>query len=662
MFSGNNRISTRQIKYLLILEWAAKFCIFLPVCLSGRSFGSMIVCLFLGAAVWTLFIRLVTRWMEPGTDFFDGLVKTVGKPPAILCCIAGFLYFLVQASVFVNLCAELTAVYLLPEVSVPLLCLLPVAAGIYLAAGSVEVRGRFCEVAGPIVIGLMILQIFAAAFGMEYSGWESTLVSLEDELARGGYEVFACMGGMFLPFLSGHLVDNSRRTGNAVGKAGLFSLAAAGSLCTIAWLSYGKNGIQAIDFPAVRVMSNVNIPGGFLQRWDILFLTLVIVSMTVSVSGALWYIREILAVLWKESVRYIKGRKETGIMHQKADNLAAGRRKVPGTASRRWELVSGTLTESEIRQRVNFSWFFAAVLVYFAAAGFLNAFTAICYYRAMNMQILIPLLFFFYIIAGFRKETAGRTYRKIKWGKRLPGVLALAVLLIAVSFFVGGCTAREPEERLFPMALEIGIENGQLAVTYAWNEGQGPARTYSGTAEKEGRSGSDMESEEQEEDGREVKQGAQENSAGGTESGGQENSGTDMNYEKKGSQEEMNVPQAGEDIITLLGSSLEQIRMQETELTERYMDYSHVKAIVLNGNLSEEPELLRQVMEWLAGEPAFASGLIVYRGGSGGLSLQEAEARSSGQIGDYLENLYKNSEKYRNMSTTLGAAIAEYYA
>ena len=42
MFSANHKISTRQIKYLLLMEWIAKPCILLPVCLEKKSLGSVI--------------------------------------------------------------------------------------------------------------------------------------------------------------------------------------------------------------------------------------------------------------------------------------------------------------------------------------------------------------------------------------------------------------------------------------------------------------------------------------------------------------------------------------------------------------------------------------------------------------------------------------------
>lgn len=642
MFSDNDKVSARQIKYLLILEWTAKLCLLLPIVLSGRSAGSMIFCIMLGAAAWSGLIWIAVRWLDPERSFFDQLCAAAGKPAAALVLAAGLLYFLVQAAVFTNLCAEVTALYLLPEVSVPLLCVLPIAAGVYLAYGSVEIRGRFCEVVGPVVLGLIILLVIAAAFGcLSTAAQESTLVSVKDRLARGGFEVFACMGGMFVPLYSGHFVNgrqksrakrnknpdsgigkgSNRKENNvcgdsykAVRKAGLISVAIAGSLCALAALSYGRNGMQAMDFPTIRVMSNIRIPGAFWQRWDIPFLALLIVSMTVNIAGAMWYVREILAVFQAE-------------------------------------------------RRVYISWLAAAVLVYFAAAGFLNAFTAVCYYRAMNMQILIPLIFFFYIIMGIHRKVkktekerdfcgkekraqraalfgrsrrmAGRT-GKYSAGK-VSGMLALAVIVLAAVFLITGCSARDPEERLYPLALEIGMQDGQLTVTYAWSEGLGPAM-----AEQESESSSTGTSKEND-------MGIE------SESKAQANKSRNMHTDT-------DQISSSKNLTTLKGDSLAEIQKLETEFSERQLDYSHVKAIILRDNLQSFPQIEREVMNWLAGDTALATGLLVYRSGDSTPGLQEAEEHSSGQVGTYLENLYKNSETYRAMATTLGEVIAEYFA
>lgn len=599
MFSANHKISTRQIKYLLLMEWIAKPCILLPVCLEKKSLGSVIFCVAFGIVFWAAVVTVLFRWIRPGEDLFGAVSRVLGVWPARILYGIGGLYFLAQAAVFLNLTAELAGQYLLPEVPLPMLCFLPLLCGIYLGGSGIEVRGRFCEVTGPVVLGLMVLAAVLSVFGIDGQLTEETLVRGGDGLTTGAFEVFACLGGMFVPLSGNSFQDIGNK---AVRRAGILAGLTGGSLCAIAVASYGKNGIGELEFPVVRVMSNVKIPGNFLQRWDILFLALLLMTMLVTVAGSFWYMREILLRLLEE----------------------------------RQQLAYGL-------------WGGGIVLSYLMAAGFLSAFTAICYYRAWNMQVVMPILLFSYLLLGIRSRVKMKGHEKHRsWEKRISAeegkdntskrykragkVLMLVCVAAAVSFYLSGCTAREPEERLFPMALEISIvEPGteetesrnaeevlidqpdseaapvELKVTYAWDQGMG------------------------------------------SDPGSPKTNDEDSAEEK--------------DLLTsFYGETLMDVRRQVTAFSERYVDYSHVKAIILDENLQEDPDLELEVVQWFAGEPAFASGLIVYPAQASGLTLEKTAQNSSGEIGTYLEQLYKNNAEYRESSTTLGRIIAEYFA
>lgn len=212
-------------------------------------------------------------------------------------------------------------------------------------------------------------------------------------------------------------------------------------------------------------------------------------------------------------------------------------------------------------------------------------------------------------------------------------ILAAAVVLMAAAFYLVGCTAREPEERLYPMALEISLKSPESTNQQIMEAAE---------ANAESREKSEL---------REEESCMLEITFAWDESTGPENG------EKESEQS------AGDGILTAFqGSSLMDIQKQVNAFAGRYVDYSHVKAIILDENLQKAPEFEAEVIQWFAGEPAFASGLVVYPKEKSGLTLEMAAQHSSGQIGNYLEQLIKNNEKYRESSTTLGNLIAEYFA
>ena len=42
---------------------------------------------------------------------------------------------------------------------------------------------------------------------------------------------------------------------------------------------FGEEGIATLPWPILTLMTNVTIPGGFLQRWDVVFLAVLLMSL-----------------------------------------------------------------------------------------------------------------------------------------------------------------------------------------------------------------------------------------------------------------------------------------------------------------------------------------------------------------------------------------------
>ena len=564
MFSDNHKISLRQVKYMVFMDILGILCILLPVYLQNETIGSMAVSLLAGLLVWLLFAGLLARGISSGRTPLEAVRKTAGPLTVFFLLAAAVVYLAAQAAVFLNLCAELAGTYLLPETPLPVLVLLPLAAGLFLARGGLEVRARTSEVLGPVVLVLFLIMGAGAALGIRNPGGTEDLLRIQDESLLGGYEIFACAGGLFLPALTGHIKKEEegqeKKTSRYLRAGGILGVLLSGILLLITALSFGSGGMQAIEFPAVRVMSSVSLPGGFLKRWDVIFLLLILFSMGLACGSAFWNLKESSRALWEMVPR--AGQNQKGCL-----------------------AFQGLLV----------------LLVYGAAAGFLNAQTAMCYYRALNLQILTPLFLLVLLLLYFRLKKTG--------------VMAAAAL--AAVFLLGGCTARELEERLFPTVLQVSLEGEEVQIAYAWNQGTG---LYAGEEETETDS---------------------EGAAG-------------ENQNPAGSGAEAESP------LTLVrGKNLEEVFEKVENYSERYMDYSHVKALLLDEKIQDKPELKEELIKWLAGDPAFSANLILFPMRESGLDLEKAQEHSSGQAGQYLENLYEHNDTYRSQAITLGEWIRQ---
>ena len=180
-------------------------------------------------------------------------------------------------------------------------------------------------------------------------------------------------------------------------------------------------------------------------------------------------------------------------------------------------------------------------------------------------------------------------------------------VLLACVIFLTGCTARELEERRFPLALEVDAKDDGLIFTCGWSYIAG------GTEEEADKSS--LDEKELLED-------------------------VDREWE------------VDNDKITMVyGACVEEALQRVQNLQDKYVDYSQVKAVLLGKTLRDNETLLQEVFRWLEQTPEIARNILIFEADD--LKLEEIQKRSQGQPGAYLENLYKNNEKYRDKAGTL---------
>lgn len=80
-------------------------------------------------------------------------------------------------------------------------------------------------------------------------------------------------------------------------------------------------------------------------------------------------------------------------------------------------------------------------------------------------------------------------------------------------------------------------------------------------------------------------------------------------------------------------------RKELQERSSKYIDYGHVKAVILSEVEIYEPESLRKILDYLEGNPAFARNILMFAGDEEVLALAQENEEDTGL---YLEDLSKN--------------------
>lgn len=134
-------------------------------------------------------------------------------------------------------------------------------------------------------------------------------------------------------------------------------------LCTELLLLSERNGIHAADI----AFFDSQMPEMVLMQWNILLLLLCLIGIFINIAWALWCIREKIHSVLKQS--------------------------------------SGSQTQKH-KWSAELLWAGGILLADRIAAGFSDAFCALCYYQAMNLQILLPLLLGFWIYQKRKQKDA----------------------------------------------------------------------------------------------------------------------------------------------------------------------------------------------------------------------------------------------------------------
>ncbi|MDD3794703.1 MAG: GerAB/ArcD/ProY family transporter [Lachnospiraceae bacterium] len=589
MFSDNQKISGRQLKALLLMDWLGKTILLLPGYHRKMNFQTVMLGALAGSLLAAGFLWLVCGVMrEAKGSYFTYVQERLGKGAAALIYLVYSVYFLTNLILLLAFCGRLAKDNLLPELPLWLLVLLPAATGIYLAGGGLEVRGRVSELLAPVVMGFFLLLLILTVPGIKmahfmdgevpYTGsGTGGMAFVPGEFLESSFLVLAGFGGIgTLPLaLDGirHRKSFGRQAFRALRGMALVLLA----VIFIGFGVFGIQGMERLEWPVISLMSGVKLPGVFLQRWDVLFIALLMISLFLAAGSGIYY---------------------AGVIGN-----AFG---VPKWIGRILILVSG----------------FVLFLFPFQWEWLLS------WYRKINFFFCVPVMIFFIFLLFF--------VERIRSGKRKTVLAGLLLLSAGILLGLTGCTAKDLEVRRFPLVLEIGVKEGRLEVACAWPEDGGAMQEESGSeAEESGSEAEESGSEAQESQETDIKE-------------------TEAKVTEIKETERINVSGENRGNITrVTAGGMEEAILEIQALQDRYVDYSHVKAILWQDSLHREEQQETKVLEWLETEPDFARNILIFQTEEEGLTLEEVQRQSKGQPGAYLENLYQNNPLYQEKTGTL---------
>ena len=424
MFSENNQISGRQVFRLLTYDFLGMGTLLLPTMLADTAGRDGIFCILAGILSTFLYLKLL-RYLLKGmkTSYPDFLKQKCGKVCGYVLWGGYFLYFILMASYTAYLFSTLMLNGLVENVSFYLVLLLILLLAFYGMAGGIEGRARVYEILFWFLMIPLFLMLFAACREVKPAYWSPVFVADGKEVLSGSYYVLFCYSMVSIVlFLKEYVADRKKCVG-AAEKAVWFSGGVFAALYLILIGLFGVEALAQMKFPAVTMMSRVQVTGGFLKRTDAFMFSIWFFTLYAMLNSMVFYSGNLAEKVIRDCGGYLEGKK----------------RMLP-------YLILLLLV-------------YGVTVLFYRNQQFLDCVTFLLWKIGTPFVVGVPVLL---CLTGERKKH-----------KKKVRVLVLVCFLFGC-LFLQGCNVAELEDKAFPVLLNIrdqdDFQNVWLNHEYAGNK------------------------------------------------------------------------------------------------------------------------------------------------------------------------------------------------
>lgn len=309
MFSENNQISGRQVFRLLTYDFLGMGTLLLPTMLADTAGRDGIFCILAGILSTFLYLKLL-RYLLKGmkTSYPDFLKQKCGKVCGYVLWGGYFLYFILMASYTAYLFSTLMLNGLVENVSFYLVLMLILLLAFYGMAGGIEGRARVYEILFWFLMIPLFLMLFAACREVKPAYWSPVFMADGKEVLSGSYYVLFCYSMVSIVLFLKEYVADRRKCVGAAEKAVWFSGGVFAVLYLILIGLFGVEALAQMKFPAVTMMSRVQVTGGFLKRTDAFMFSIWFFTLYAMLNSMVFYSGNLAAKVIRDCGGYLEGK------------------------------------------------------------------------------------------------------------------------------------------------------------------------------------------------------------------------------------------------------------------------------------------------------------------------------------------------------------------
>lgn len=291
MFAENRKISLRQLQALLLLDCFGTTVLFLPAelaRLSGKA--CWVVALLSGVvfAVLSLLLTSVGKRLPQGT-VVDWCRGCFGNFFGAIVLIGLAMKLLLDGMLELRMFSEIVCRSMLPTTPVWAISLVVLAVAGSLAAQGTECRGRMAEILFFLVAIPLAVILLAVAISSKYHRILPLELPSVSEIGSGIAAMSIVFQGLtFLYFIYPDL-KRPARSRSAVLKSSALTGLVVTAMVFLCLAVYGEGVLSEKLLPSLQMMERVSFTGVFLTRQDVLLLWFWMASVSVFLSGTLFF-------------------------------------------------------------------------------------------------------------------------------------------------------------------------------------------------------------------------------------------------------------------------------------------------------------------------------------------------------------------------------------
>ena len=312
---------------------------------------------------------------------------------------------------------------LVENVSFYLVLMLILLLAFYGMAGGIEGRARVYEILFWFLMIPLFLMLFAACREVKPAYWSPVFMADGKEVLSGSYYVLFCYSMVSIVLFLKEYVADRRKCVGAAEKAVWFSGGVFAVLYLILIGLFGVEALAQMKFPAVTMMSRVQVTGGFLKRTDAFMFSIWFFTLYAMLNSMVFYSGNLAAKVIRDCGGYLEGKK----------------RMLP-------YLILLLLV-------------YGVTVLFYRNQQFLDCVTFLLWKIGTPFVVGVPVLL---CLTGERKKH-----------KKKVRVLVLVCFLFGC-LFLQGCNVAELEDKAFPVLLNIrdqdDFQNVWLNHEYAGNK------------------------------------------------------------------------------------------------------------------------------------------------------------------------------------------------